>query len=114
MGRKRSFQETANWKEHDFWKQYRKKMLVSDRCPNCGFIPVVKKRRLNGKEYWEYECNCSKAVIEAKVWERKVDAFAKLADIWWGYDGLLILKKELDENDDIVAIYETALGAMTE
>jgi len=76
-------------------------------------IPIVKKRRMNGKEFWVYVCKCSEAVIEAKVWEKKVDAMAKYADIIWGYDGLILPKIEL-EGADIVGIYETALEVMTE
>ena len=113
MGRKESFQETADWKEHDYWKQMKKKMLVSDRCPRCGFVPIVKKRKMNGKEFWVYICKCSEAVIEARAWEKEIDAMAKYADVLWGNDGLVLPKSEL-EGADIVGIYETALEAMVE
>ena len=83
--------------------------MFNDKCPGCGVVPLVKKRRWKDKVFWEYTCNCSKAIVEAKVWEKKVDAMAKLADVWFGYRGLILPKSS---KDDILEIYCKALEEM--
>jgi hypothetical protein len=82
-------------------------------CPDCGFIPLIKKVVRRGTEYWVYECACSIAVVERRAWEKTAEARARFADVLYGEDGLRMSKSELS-NEDIVELYRTALEVVVE
>jgi hypothetical protein len=82
-------------------------------CPDCGYIPNVKKVMRRGVEYWVYECACSLAVVERRAWEKTAEARVRFIDVLYGEDGLRMSKRELG-NEDIVELYRTTLEVVAE
>jgi len=108
MGRRGRLMEKARTLEMLAERERKRRAARNGACPDCGFIPNIKRAVRRGTEYWVYECDCSLAVVERRAWEGVAEARVRFADVLYGEDGLRMSKSELG-NEDIVELYRTAL-----